>query len=58
MGDITFFYPRYSWWTWWYMKLTRDPHPNQTGQDIIRDLFIEAYESPLSYNTLDMKYLA
>jgi|GEM_PF-1275644 len=58
MGDITFFYPKYNWWTWWYVKLTRDPHPNQTGQDIIRDIFINAYESPLSYNTLDLKYLA
>ncbi len=54
MGNITFFYPRYSWWTWWYMKLTRDPHPNQTGQDLIRQIHEDAFQNLISYSTLSL----
>ena len=32
MGSITYFYPTS------FFKFTRDPHPNQTGQNLIRDI--------------------
>jgi lysophospholipase L1-like esterase len=37
MGDITYFYPNI------WLKLTRDPHPNQAGENLIGSKFIEAY---------------
>jgi hypothetical protein len=37
MGDITYFYPFY-----WF-SITRDPHPNQTGQNVITNLHKAAY---------------
>jgi lysophospholipase L1-like esterase len=36
MGSITYFYPT-SW-----LKFTRDPHPNQTGQNVITTLCVSA----------------
>lgn len=37
MGSVTYFYPFY-----WF-SFTRDPHPNQTGQNVITNLHKEAY---------------
>jgi lysophospholipase L1-like esterase len=37
MGDITYFYPFY-----WF-SFSRDPHPNQTGQNVITNLHKAAY---------------
>lgn len=37
MGDVTYFYPFY-----WF-SFTRDPHPNQTGQNVITNLHKVAY---------------
>lgn len=37
MGDVTYFYPFYLW------SIIRDPHPNQTGQNVITNLHKAAY---------------
>ncbi|MBP1920562.1 GDSL-type esterase/lipase family protein [Youngiibacter multivorans] len=37
MGNITYFYPA-AW-----LKFTRDPHPNQTGENLIGSKVIAAY---------------
>ncbi len=39
MGSITYFYPIS------LFKITRDPHPNQTGQNIMRDIHISAFKT-------------
>lgn len=39
MGAVTYFYP-----TDWWGRLTRNPHPNQTGQNIIFNLHKAIYE--------------
>lgn len=41
MGDVTFFYPKYSALTWWFVKYTRDPHLNQKGQDEMLRLHLD-----------------
>ena len=51
MGDVTFFYPRYVWYTWWYVQLTRDPHLNQRGQDEMLKLHIDVFNSEMSTMT-------
>jgi lysophospholipase L1-like esterase len=45
MGDITFFYPTYSWWTWWFVKNTRDPHPKQSGQNLMQSIHQDVFTS-------------
>ncbi|MDD4773328.1 MAG: GDSL-type esterase/lipase family protein, partial [Eubacteriales bacterium] len=44
MGNVSFFYPAYSIF-WFIVRLTRDPHLNQTGQNLLRDMHIEAYNN-------------
>jgi lysophospholipase L1-like esterase len=36
MGDVTYFYPA-------FFSIARNPHPTSTGQNIIKDLVIKAY---------------
>lgn len=44
MGDVTFFYPRYNWWSWLVVRLTRDPHLNQAGQNHMGDIHIDVFK--------------
>jgi lysophospholipase L1-like esterase len=37
MGSVTYFYPNV------LLKFTRDPHPNQTGQNILTEMMKQAY---------------
>lgn len=37
MGSVTYFYPTA------LLKFTRDPHPNQTGQNVLAELIKQAY---------------
>jgi len=43
MGDITYFYPHR-----WF-RFTRDPHPNQTGQNLMRKVHEIAYSESFSF---------
>ncbi len=42
MGEITYFYP-HRW-----VKFTRDPHPNQTGQNLMRAIHEETFRALIS----------
>jgi len=44
MGDITYFYP-FRWF-----KSTRDPHPNQAGQDLMREIHEDVFNKSISLN--------
>ncbi|MDP3388098.1 MAG: GDSL-type esterase/lipase family protein [Eubacteriales bacterium] len=44
MGDLTYFYPNR------YFKFTRDPHANQTGQNLFRSLHEQLYNQIISSN--------
>ena len=46
MGDITYFYPHR-----WF-KFTRDPHPNQTGQNLMQDLHRDGYTEVFGTQTV------
>ncbi len=37
MGSVTYFYPNV------LLKFTRDPHPNQTGQNVLTEMMKQAY---------------
>lgn len=52
MGTVNFFYPKYSALTWWFVKSTRDTHFNQTGQDQMRDLHTNLYDSILQSTSM------
>jgi hypothetical protein len=55
-SDVTFFYPRYSVFTWWFVQYTRDPHLNQRGQDLMRDIHINVINTSQSYLTPIRQY--
>ena len=52
MGDITYFYPHR-----WF-RFSRDPHPNQKGQDEMLSIHINAYEEVLWLATMDTSPMA